>query len=252
MAVLIFPVLFTVFFMFFFFFFGSTTDVGQGLPIPTCGLGFQWLIDSSHPSLFLTRLSNGWQITVPWTCKFYSIPNGIGPRERVGFGWVGWHRNQTPSFILYLMPLGFSARPKRAHVVKWHGWWWWWWWNALAARFADSSRKQVIIGRIYARTRLPCGNRAVVEKGRSWWWWRWFAAWWLIALSAAAVLVCRKGIGHPVDAGPRGPAIWQRISRWQVEAAAKHVGAGVWWAEWLLVSYRALQRIFPNERQNCV
>ena len=33
---------------FFFFFFGSTTDVGQGLPVPTCGLGFQWLIDSPH------------------------------------------------------------------------------------------------------------------------------------------------------------------------------------------------------------
>ena len=27
--------------VFFFFFFGSTTDVGQGLPVPTCGLGFQ-------------------------------------------------------------------------------------------------------------------------------------------------------------------------------------------------------------------
>ena len=31
---------------FFFFFFGSTTDVGQGLPVPTYGVGFQWLIDS--------------------------------------------------------------------------------------------------------------------------------------------------------------------------------------------------------------
>ena len=26
---------------FFFFFYGSTTVVGQGLPVPTCGLGFQ-------------------------------------------------------------------------------------------------------------------------------------------------------------------------------------------------------------------
>ena len=37
----------------FFFFFGSTTDVGQGLPVPTSGLGFQWLIDSPpHSRIF--------------------------------------------------------------------------------------------------------------------------------------------------------------------------------------------------------
>ena len=31
----------------FFFFFGSTTDVGQGLPVLTCGFSFQWFIDSN-------------------------------------------------------------------------------------------------------------------------------------------------------------------------------------------------------------
>ena len=35
-----------LYFQIYFFFFDSTTDVGQGLPVPTCGLGFQWLIDS--------------------------------------------------------------------------------------------------------------------------------------------------------------------------------------------------------------